>query len=414
MSFRIALVLLLVAGGAGATLNIPEADGSDGPFEPTGASYIVDLSLADDVNNLSDAHTATEGVYLADQWVVVFRYTSVNIPTGTTVTFTNHPSGAPVMWLVSGDVVIDGTVSLDGQAGHPMANRYFAEPGPGGFRGGLSRTSTNIADETTGFGPGGGGIHLDPGQTLLGSYGTVGTYGLGRTYGNTEILPLIGGSGGAGTTNVGYTGGGAGGGAIFIASISQVSIMGSIHANGGDAGKSHAGGSGGAIKIVADAITGSGTLNATGGYSASSAIDFSNGGFGRIYLAANSNLITTAGTPAYAAGVPSDPIVLFPSTLSPKAYAIKLDEVDVPADPRGEGPVNADLGLENIGPRTLTIGTEYINPEGGTVAVRVIPHAGPALPEIFAVPVAGGTFAFSTWTATVDLPAGYTTIQVYA
>jgi hypothetical protein len=53
-------------------------------------------------------------VYDADKWAVVFKYTSVNILGGKKLTFKNHATRAPVVWLVSGNVTISGTVDLSG------------------------------------------------------------------------------------------------------------------------------------------------------------------------------------------------------------------------------------------------------------------------------------------------------------
>lgn len=85
----------------------------------------------------------------------------------------------------------------------------------------------------------------------------------GQVYGNALVIPLIGGSGGAGTTN--GLGGGGGGGAILIAS--DVSITGSggtINASGGGGAGNPNAGSGGAVRLVAPLVTGTLTLNVPG------------------------------------------------------------------------------------------------------------------------------------------------------
>ena len=155
-----------------AQLNIP-SDGSDGALV-INSDTVIDLSQAV-TGNWNDNNTAHSGngIYDPNKWAVVFKYSSVNI-SGGTVSFANHPTHAPVVWLVSGDVTINGNVSLDGGS-VPLNYTTPAEPGPGGFRGGTVGMY--------GFGPGGG-------------YSGYGYYTSTYSYGNPQIVPLIGGSGG--------------------------------------------------------------------------------------------------------------------------------------------------------------------------------------------------------------------------
>jgi hypothetical protein len=150
---RLSAATLLCAGTAAADLTIPGADGSDGTFAPT-ANVTVDLSLAPTAG--WDSIGSGNGVYDPDKWAVVFKYASVSIPSGVTVYFQNHPSGAPVVWLVSGDADIAGAVSLDGQGMQYSPSN--AKPGPGGFGGGFGYYSgVQGASAGGGFGVGGGG-----------------------------------------------------------------------------------------------------------------------------------------------------------------------------------------------------------------------------------------------------------------
>jgi len=111
----------------------------------------------------------------------VFKYTTIDIPIGVDVTFSNHPSGAPVVWLASGDVTIEGTVNLDGADGEPVAQSFsFAEPDPGGFAGGQAGGNCASLHPSGGFGPGGG-------NAVCSTSGSSGSY----FYGNPSILPLI-------------------------------------------------------------------------------------------------------------------------------------------------------------------------------------------------------------------------------
>jgi hypothetical protein len=245
--------LLLAAGLARADLTIPGADGSDGSLHVT-ADTVIDLSQAPtaawdtastDVG--SNGSNAGNGVYDPDKWAVVFKYASVTVDADATLTFANHPSRAPVVWLVSGDVTIDGTVDVGGADGaSPPA---LAEPGPGGFRGGSADYGGSVTPGS-GFGPGGG--------TNTGAYG--GSYGSSndsevRPYGNPSLIPLLGGSGGAGDDYYDSSGGAGGGGITYqlLALLGSASIL----SNGGDRGTLHrcvhdlpGGGSGGGIRVI--------------------------------------------------------------------------------------------------------------------------------------------------------------------
>lgn len=136
-------------------LEIPYSNrGSDASLAPSGATYVVDLGEASTGDWEDAPATPGKGVYDPERWAVVFKYSSINIPAGTTVTFRNHPSRAPVVWLVDGDATVAGTVNLDGSDGDTDLSRFqFSEPGPGGFRGG--ETAMAGLSHSSGFGPGG-------------------------------------------------------------------------------------------------------------------------------------------------------------------------------------------------------------------------------------------------------------------
>ncbi|MCC6484608.1 MAG: hypothetical protein IT209_07170 [Armatimonadetes bacterium] len=260
------LVLALAASFSTADIVVPGADGSDGAFNPTGTSYVVDLSLASTGQWDSAPTVAGNGVYDPEKWAVVFKYSSVNVPAGCTVTFKNHPSRAPVVWLVNGTVSIAGTVSLNGKSG--LSNGTLVEPGPGGFRGGFGPQAG--LGSSPGFGPGGGNSY-NPGyyDYANGSYAVAGSRYpasvIAVTYGDPLVSQLIGGSGGAGKAGgtVGTVGsGGSGGGALLIAASGFVSVAGQLTADAIISYGSYA--AGGAIKIVADAIDIAGKISAVG------------------------------------------------------------------------------------------------------------------------------------------------------
>jgi plastocyanin len=265
----IGLSMMAAIAGLRADIVVPGANGTDGPLVIT-ANTEIDLSQAVtgtwDQDNTANAG---KGVYDPAKWAVVFKFSSVTVNSGATVTFKNHPSRAPVVWLVNGNVTIAGTVSMNGQNGQLAP--VLSEPGPGGFRGGLG-SYLSVMNGGAGFGPGGGGQQGNAGGP--GGYGSNGVHDTaaqrGFAYGNPSLIPLIGGSGGAGdpefTNNLG---GGAGGGAILIASQGLLTISGQIRTNGGNGlnewSQNSGGGSGGGIRLIADTLSGSGALTAVGG-----------------------------------------------------------------------------------------------------------------------------------------------------
>ena len=357
------------------------SDGSDGALDCTAliAAYgcpvgcdpcdvEIGLGLAATAMWDTPAPVAGQGVYDADEWAVVFKYTTIDIPAGVTVTFKNHRSGAPVVWLASGSVTVEGTVNLDGEDGVRSSPAFFAEPGPGGFAGGRGFPP---GARDAGFGPGGANIR-ECIRGKGGGYGQRGGSGWGcsepggQTYGSLWVSPLIGGSGASGG-GASTRGGGAGGGAILIASSDAIALEGAITASGGD-GQSNdtstgGGGSGGAIRLIANAISGAGQLRARGG----SAWADSYGGVGRIRVEADSVSLTDPGSPVWTS---STPWAVFPEVDVPMLKVTAVDLVSVPIDPEA-GPLTADAEINSESLVTIDIEATNI-PAGTTVEVRIV------------------------------------------
>lgn len=205
----------------------------------------------------------------------VLNYTTINVPVGVTVGFVPNAANTPVTMLATGDVVIAGTLNVNGVSGLLQdftASAPNVNPGgrggPGGFAGGQSgmKGFTNNA-ASGGYGPGGGPPGVDGTTVQSGTYGAPASF--------VSLIPLFGGSGGGGT-NGGiqngspFTGasGGGGGGAILLASTTKITVSGSIVANGGGqafcAPSSLGNGSGGAIRLVAPQVAVPGMLQAVG------------------------------------------------------------------------------------------------------------------------------------------------------
>jgi plastocyanin len=377
------LVLLGGASSAFADLIIP-SDGSDGALAPA-ASIEIDLSQAV-TGTWSDNNGANagKGIYDATKWAIVFKYSSVNIPAGVTVTFKNHPSYAPVIWLVQGSVTIAGTVSVNGKQGSTgPAGATPVEPGPGGFRGGA-------------FGPAGFGAGLGPGggwnNGVAGAYSTV--------YGNPQILPLIGGSGMASWTGGAGTSGGGAGGAILIAATSTIHLTGTVSALGGESAyPGNIATCGGAAKLIAHEVTGTGTLTA--------------GNSGRTRIEANSLSSSIATTPATIAVAPGTTPIIFQSANSPTVRIVSVDGVNAPADPTAPLISSADISIQKNTPVTIVLETRNFATAGAVVSVRVANKYGSAAWHNATLDD-GGTSALSTWRVTTTLAPGFVTLQARA
>ncbi len=424
------IVLGLVTGAARADLVIP-SDGSDGDLVIDGDT-VIDLSLAaslcdcDDDGKVDDpcqwdcpSPVAGQGVYDAEEWAVVFKYSSVAINSGT-VTFSGHPNRAPVVWLVQGDVVIDGIVSLNGFTG-TGSEHVLSIPGPGGFRGGRGYGDpANLG--SSGLGPGGGDYQIGNVSPGGGSYGSSGQgTSPGVTYGNEAVIPLTGGSGGAGSGNDEQNGAGAGGGAILVAAAATITVDGQIWAVGGSGntsccGQHGAGGSGGAIRLIADVVQGTGFLIALGG--TSSGVD---GGLGRIRIEANQGPNPKVMTiePQASTTLPADPPQIWPDLTAPTLTATQFTfnggkkVVPIPGDPAADLDFpNMDVSLPTIGDVTLHI-EAYNVPTDWVITVLITPITGVSM-EVIADPLVGDE-SFSTTTATLsvlDLPVGSAAIQL--
>ncbi len=380
--FIIAVALTFLGGYSLAHAFSSGSTGALGPFNPT---------------------TNTEVELPADG---ILNYTTVNIPTGVTVTFKKNAANTPVYLLATGDVTIAGTISVNGADGNGM---WPGKGGPGGFDGGLGGTintpggkgfgpgggnpgavSTNSTTYPSGSGGGGGGFSTSGGNGANnGTYAAGGTGG--GTYGNTKIIPMIGGSGGGGGAGSASTtpanqhrgGAGAGGsGSILIASSGTITISGSITANGGKAGNSSGsygggggGGSGGAIKLMADTIAGEGTISVSGGAGGTGGLAGGGaGGTGMIRFEANTITRVANTTPQYTYSYPGTVFVTNVPTLKITA----VGGLNVPANPTGRyGSPDVTLPPTTTNPVTVNISATNI-PVGTTVTVTSAPEYGPS------------------------------------
>jgi hypothetical protein len=364
----IALAICL-AIPARAAITVPGANGSDGALN-INRNTTIDLSLASAGVWDANSPVAGNGVYDPGKWAVVFHYSGVNISAGT-LSFLNHDTRAPVVWLVNGDVNISGAIEL-----RIDANGY--QPGPGGFRSGHVSNGADV-----GFGPGGS---LAPGGG--GSYASAGAGGTAASlYGNERVLPLIGGSGGSL---------GSGPGAILIAATGTITINGSIHAEAFY-------GSGGAIRLIADSLKGTGLIYA---YRKSA------GGDGRINIETNHTDATLVIAPVPVTGYAPEPVTLWPSASAPSTRIVSIGGIPISTDPHASFNSAADA-TPNITPgQSLDV---VIETKNVVTTSKVNLRVGPLKANGSVIPatLVSGNATSATWKATIPAAApGTNVVQV--
>ncbi|MDQ3130911.1 MAG: hypothetical protein M3Q99_09135 [Acidobacteriota bacterium] len=206
----------------------------------TGVDGALDLSTASfcQPNGICEVQLPESGI---------LNYTTINVPPGRVLIFKRNSRNSPAILLAQGNVTVGGEINVSTPCamnfssvlctGHYESNSNVQTPGVGGFSGG--------APGKDGFGSGKGIAAGDINAKWVGPL---------------NLLPIVGGSGGAGYT-CGYPfyscRGGGGGGAIVIASSAQITISGAVKAIGSESG------SGGAIRLIANSLDIAGQLSAT-------------------------------------------------------------------------------------------------------------------------------------------------------
>jgi hypothetical protein len=373
-------VLLIV--NANAQVN-SGSNGSDGALDFSSINYTTNIVI-----NMADHPTG------------IYQYTYVNIPNGVTVTFTPNANNTPVYWLVQSNCTISGTVSV---AGTGMNSTIGGLGGPGGWGGGSGGGS--------GLGPGGGGAcALNNGAG--GSFGSQGYSPggcsvAGPVYGNSYLLPLIGGSGGGSGYSPYpwnyYFGGGGGGGAILIAASISIQLNGIIDASGGygawtDIGTGSSGGSGGGVRLVTANFSGTGSIKASGGRSYYGGA----GGDGRVRIDAYQSTFGGSLSGVVAQG---SQFVIIPSAGQlPQLTIMSVGGVTVSASPSGQIVTpDAVLSAQQNNPIPVVVSCANL-PLNSLITVSITPANGSP------VSATGynttGTLASSTATISIVIPRG--------
>ena len=286
---------------------------------------------------------------------------SLTVNSGVRLNFNRNTNNTPVFILSQGDVIVNGTIDVNGfQASGPTGGIG----GPGGFDGGKPGFGDTAPGQ--GYGPGGGppgDRNFSTSAAAGGGYGSLGSTRSGVTYGTSLLVPLIGGSGGGGTTGQPGTGGGGGGGAILIASNTRIVVSGTIEARGGSETFFVNGGSGGAIRLVSMKVEGSGIIDVR---------PQSNGGKGpiRVDTIDVTNLLLTFRD--------SDVTTVGGNLFTFPPVVPRLDTIEVAGNAvaLGSGPVLFNLPFGSTPDRTVKIRASNF---GRVVPISVIltPNSGP-------------------------------------
>jgi hypothetical protein len=322
----------------------------------------------------------------------IFNFTTINIDAGVTLRLSGRNLTGPIYWLASGAVTMAGTIDLSGEsgsiAGASAQNVLPSYPGAGGFAGGPGGSSgpPNVAAQP-GSGPLGGaaGSATANGQS-------------GGFTGNTFLIPLVGGSGGGGQYIQGVTygaGGSAGGGALMIASSTSISITGIINANGGNVQNCGAGGgAGGAIRLSAPVVSGSGSLSAVP--------QSCSGAYGRVRIETGSYQCSCFINAPYT--VTSTPNLYLPTVQPGRLHVTSIGGVTVPASPTGSFSV-PDTVINTGSPVSVVVQASQI-PPGTTVTLQFVSeNTGSFTATTSAL---AGSLTSSNASASVTFPPGFT------
>jgi hypothetical protein len=226
----------------------------------------VDLNCATPSIDTTDPDGAGAGVVTFANWcgqmptayvqtqtggpdAVVLLMKSLRVRTGNVLRVVGN---RPLIFVVTNDASIEGTVAANGTTGLP---------GAGGNVGCGSSTGGDAASATYSGGGGGGGFGTAGGLGGTGTSGSLAAGTAGASRGNTAIVPLLGGCSG------GLSGGawvpGAAGGAVQISALGTLSVTGGTITASGAPGATPSlgtlggtgGGSGGAILVEGSTLT---------------------------------------------------------------------------------------------------------------------------------------------------------------
>lgn len=378
--------------------------GANGPFPPNGAipsgtnNLLLDLEtgVVTYRSNSTPLGTASVGSPTAG----VFNFTTFTVPSNFPVYLSADSRNRPAQFLTTGDVAINSSLYLNGAPGaapSSIIGGVGGAGGPGGYNGGTGGTAGESPTlGTPGAGPSGGGV---------GQSGTL-------TTSNQQLQPLFGGSGGGGSnpTSAGGYGGGGGGGALLLASSGTISINSLINAQGGSANGGAGVGSGGAVHLIANTISGNGQIYLFDGSGSAT-----KGGYAR--TEANTNTFTGFVAPSGISltSVPSPPLPTGLGTITIQS----IGGVAVPANSGGGTPSKVDITFQTpqTAPVTVVVATTNI-PLNTTftliLATTTAAQGGTGQVITATGTISSGTVAAGSGSTTISLPVGTSVIDVIA
>jgi hypothetical protein len=395
----LALTLIAFAGGGRATAQTFNS-GSD---ETEGA---LTLPASQGTIVFDPRDTVRWGKVLDPDGDGVYHFTTITIGAGTTLKLAGDKVNKPIHFLASGAIVITGDLFLDGGSYTTTTQLFLRRlvpiPGAGGYAAGAGGQMGGVP-ATPGEGPGGGSGGVTTGSPCHPTQ----ICGKGGTFtGNRYLVPMTGGSGGEGGRwqDGNFYSGGAGGGAILLASSTSIAIHGPIFARGGNSNVG-GGGAGGAIRVVAPVLTGSGSFHVNGGTSATGQSFGTNGWVRLEGFQISTSFSFGAGSASVTRGAPVDAATLRPSG---SVRVAAIGGIPLPIYPSGTFAL-PDAAINSADPVSIDIEATGI-PPGTVVTLRVSPDtpedsAMVSLPEVQAT--LQGTLQQSTATVQFSFPYGF-------
>jgi hypothetical protein len=238
---------------------------SGGVYEYTGTVTIASGSTVT-LPSASTVHTT--GNFNIYGTLLLYTNQQLNLADGTlTIGDGTHAALIDIKYTNGGTYTDDYIISLKAGSIYIAANAVIGKIGNGRIQNsgtGKGSTGSSAYGSLSGGGGGHGGAG---GKGCAWNSGSC-TYINGGAAYDSSINPAYMGSGGGGST--GYAGGNGGGYIMLQAPNGTITINGYIHAEGAVGGNGSqyyagGGGSGGAVYIIANTLSGSGTINTSGG-----------------------------------------------------------------------------------------------------------------------------------------------------